>query len=86
MVAEEEEGAKVVFIEEDQTRLEILHSCTRVMLSLKRKPRAANDKKSVIENTPTSFMPRGNRVTYAYSAKGTSNTHACMLVQVMLVR
>ena len=33
---------------------------------LRRKKRAAYD---------TSFMPRGNIATYAYSAKGTSSTH-----------
>ena len=58
----EEEG----IIKEHQALLEILW----------RKQRATDDKKSVIENTPTSFMPKGNITTYAYSAKGTSNTHA----------
>ena len=59
-------GVKVVFTEEDDTLLEIF----------RRKQRSTDDKKSVIENIPTSFMPRGNIATYAYSAKGTSNTHA----------
>ena len=47
-------GVKVVFTEEDDTLLEIF----------RRKQRSTDDKKSVIENTPTSFMPRGNVGTY----------------------
>ena len=61
-VVEEEEG----IIKEHQALLEIL----------RRKQRAPDDKKSVIENTPNSFMPSGNVATYAYSTKVTSNTHA----------
>ena len=62
----EEEGAKAVFTKEDQILLEIL----------RRKQRAIDDKKSAIKNTPTSFMPRVNIATYAYSAERTSNTYA----------
>ena len=55
MVADAEEGAKLVFTEEDQALLEIL----------RRTKRASYD---------TSFMPRGNIATYAYSTKGSSST------------